>query len=101
MFGWHVPSPNEAMLVSGGRNRAEAPFRIVVGHGAFVMPVRSKAYLLTLAMQEAEVAEPCVTQQGITLQVRAVIAFKVGDDNESIANAGRRWRSIQIGRAQV
>ena len=46
-------------------------------------------------MQEAEVAEPCVTQQGITLQVRAVIAFKVGDDNESIANAGRRFLDDQ------
>jgi uncharacterized membrane protein YqiK len=59
------------------------------------MPVRSKAYLLTLAMQEAEVAEPCVTQQGITLQVRAVIAFKVGDDDESISNAGRRFMDDQ------
>ena len=46
-------------------------------------------------MQEAEVAEPCVTQQGITLQVRAVIAFKVGDDNDSIANAGRRFLDDQ------
>jgi uncharacterized membrane protein YqiK len=46
-------------------------------------------------MQEAEVAEPCVTQQGITLQVRAVIAFKVGDDNESIANAARRFMDDQ------
>ncbi len=48
-----------------------------------------------MAMQEAEVAEPCVTQQGITLQVRAVIAFKVGDDNDSIANAGRRFLDDQ------
>ena len=95
MFGWHVPSPNEAMLISGGKRRGDAPFRIVVGHGAFVTPVRSKAYLLTLAMQEAEVAEPCVTQQGITLQVRAVIAFKVGDDDESISNAGRRFMDDQ------
>ena len=95
MFGWHVPSPNEAMLISGGKRRGDAPFRIVVGHGAFVMPVRSKAYLLTLAKQEAEVAEPCVTQQGITLQVRAVIAFKVGDDDESISNAGRRFMDDQ------
>ena len=70
MFGWHVPSPNEAMLISGGRRHGDAPFRIIVGHGAFAVPVRNKTYFLTLAMQEAEVAEPCVTQQGITLQVR-------------------------------
>ena len=95
MFGWHVPSPNEAMLISGSRNRGDSPFRIVVGHGAFALPVRNQIRFLTLSMQEAEVAEPCVTQQGITLQVRAVIAFKVGDDNDSIANAGRRFLDDQ------
>ena len=83
------------MLISGSKNRGEAPFRIVVGHGALAMPIRNKISFLTLAMQEAEVAEPCVTQQGITLQVRAVIAFKVGDDSESIANAGRRFLQDQ------
>jgi flotillin len=95
MFGWHVPSPNEAMLISGSRNHGDSPFRIVVGHGSFALPVRNQIRFLTLSMQEAEVAEPCVTQQGITLQVRAVIAFKVGDDNDSIANAGRRFLDDQ------
>jgi flotillin len=46
-------------------------------------------------MQEAEVAEQCVTHQGITLNVRAVIAFKVGNDEESIVNAGQRFLSDQ------
>jgi flotillin len=95
MLGWHVPSPNEAMLISGSKNKGDSPFRIVVGHGAFALPIRNRVSFLTLAMQEAEVAEPCVTQQGITLQVRAVIAFKVGDDAESIANAGRRFLDDQ------
>jgi flotillin len=95
VLGWHVPSPNEAMLISGSKNKGDAPFRIVVGHGAFALPLRNRISFLTLAMQEAEVSEPCVTQQGITLQVRAVIAFKVGDDAESIANAGRRFLDDQ------
>jgi uncharacterized membrane protein YqiK len=46
-------------------------------------------------MQEAEVEEQCVTQQGITLSVKAVIAFKVGNDEESITNAGTRFLSDQ------
>ena len=54
MFGWHVPSPNQAMLISGSRNRGDAPFRIVVGHGAFALPVRNQIRFLTLAMEEAE-----------------------------------------------
>jgi flotillin len=96
MFGYRVPAPDEAMLISGGRiGQKGAPFRVVIGHGAFVPPVFRKARYLTLAMCEAEVAEQCVTRQGITLNVRAVIAFKVGNDNESIINAGQRFLSDQ------
>jgi uncharacterized membrane protein YqiK len=97
MFGYRVPAPNEALLISGGRRSTsgELPFRIVVGHGAFVLPVVRKASFLTLAMQEAEVVEDCYTQQGLTLGVQAVIAFKVGDDPESISAAARRFQADQ------
>jgi flotillin len=97
MFGYRVPAPNEALLISGRKQRgADAlPFKIVTGHGAFVVPVFSKASRLTLAMQEAEVEEDCYTKQGLTLAVRAVIAFKVGDDHESIAAAARRFQGDQ------
>src|SRR6266567_8321358 len=95
MFGYRVPAPDEAMLISGGRGAGGAPFRVVTGHGAFVMPVFRKVRYLTLSMQEAEVEEQCVTTQGIALQVRAVIAFKVGNDSESIVNAAQRFLSDQ------
>ena len=96
MFGYRVPAPDQAMLVSGGRyGRSGAPFRVVTGHGAFVVPFFRKTRFLTLAMCESEVAETCVTRQGISLQVRAVIAFKVGNDEESIVNAGQRFLSDQ------
>jgi len=68
---------------------------VVTGHGAFVMPMFRKTRYLTLAMQESEVSETCVTKQGISLNVRAVIAFKVGNDSESIVNAGQRFLSDQ------
>jgi flotillin len=96
MFGYRVPAPDEAMLISGGRyGQKGAPFRVVTGHGAFVIPFFRKARYLTLSMCESEVAEQCVTKQGITLNVRAVIAFKVGNDDESIVNAGQRFLSDQ------
>jgi uncharacterized membrane protein YqiK len=96
MFGYRVPAPDEAMLVSGGKYGMKgSPFRVVVGHGSFVNPLFRKVRYLTLAMQEAEVAETCVTKQGIALNVRAVIAFKVGNDEESIVNAGQRFLSDQ------
>ncbi|MEU1710525.1 SPFH domain-containing protein [Streptomyces sp. NPDC005706] len=96
MFGYRVPAPDEAMLISGGRRGlGGAPFRVVTGHGKFVLPVFRKVRFLTLSMCEAEVTETCVTKQGISLHVRAVIAFKVGNDHESIINAGQRFLSDQ------
>jgi uncharacterized membrane protein YqiK len=96
MFGYRVPAPDQALLISGGKSgRDGTPFKVVTGHGAFVGPLFRHASFLTLAMREAEVAEQCVTQQGITLEVRAVIAFKVGNDPESIVNAAQRFLSDQ------
>lgn len=96
MFGYRVPAPDEAMLISGGRAAKDGtPFRVVTGHGTFVMPIFRKVRYLTLAMCEAEVNEICVTRQGISLNVRSVIAFKVGNDPESIVNAGQRFLSDQ------
>ena len=96
MFGYRVPAPDEAMLISGGRYGIKgAPFKVVTGHGAFVVPLFRKVRFLTLAMLESEVSEQCVTRQGISLTVRAVIAFKVGNDTESIVNAGQRFLSDQ------
>src|SRR6202161_678614 len=96
MLGYRVPAPDEAMLVSGGRfGRNGAPFKVVTGHGAFVPPFLRKVNFLTLSMAESEVSETCVTKQGISLNVRAVIAFKGGSDEESIVNAGQRFLSDQ------
>ena len=95
MLFYKVPAPDQAMLVSGGRRQGGAPFRVVTGHGTYVLPIFRKVRFLTLAMCEAEVAETCVTKQAIPLQVKAVIAFKVGNDPESVINAGQRFLSDQ------
>src|SRR5579875_2249580 len=96
MFGYRVPAADQAMLVSGGGSKKDgAPFRVVIGHGAFVNPFLRRVGMLSLAMREAEVQENCVTGQGISVNVRAVIAFKVGNDIESIVNAGQRFLSDQ------
>src|SRR5262249_15001310 len=96
MLFWHVPAPNEALLISGSKRRAtDTQFRIVTGHGCFVMPVKQKARILSLALRETEIHEACVTIQGIRLTVQAVAAFKIGDDAVSIANAARRFLTEQ------
>src|SRR3978361_1001083 len=99
MFGYRVPAPSEAMLLSGGQQRATdgdvQPFRIVVGHGAFVIPVLRKASFLTLAMRESVVAEEGGSQQGITPAASAALSFTVGSDQASIAAAARRFLDTQ------
>lgn len=96
MLFWHVPAPDEALLISGSKHRdGSQQFRIVTGHGAIVLPIKQKARLLSLALREAELEEECVTTQGIPLRVRAVAVFKVGDDTASIANAARRFLAEQ------
>jgi uncharacterized membrane protein YqiK len=96
MLFWHVPAPNEALLISGSKRRQdETQFRIVTGHGSFVLPIKQKARFLSLALREAEIVEDCITNQGIRLNVRAVAVFKVGDDPVSIANAARRFLAEQ------
>ena len=80
MLFWHVPAPNEALLISGSRRKGdETQFRIVTGHGTLVIPIKQKARILSLSLHEAEIAEECVTTQGIRLHIKAVAAFKIGD----------------------
>jgi uncharacterized membrane protein YqiK len=96
MLFWHVPAPDEALLISGSKHKdGLQQFRIVTGHGSFVLPIKQKARLLSLALREAELLEECVTTQGIPLRVRAVAVFKIGDDPVSIANAARRFLAEQ------
>jgi flotillin len=96
MLFWHVPAPNEALLISGSRRKGdETQFRIVTGHGTLVIPIKQKARILSLSLHEAEIAEECVTTQGIRLHIKAVAAFKIGDDPTSIANAARRFLAEQ------
>jgi flotillin len=96
MFGIKVPDADEAMIISGGKGGSDGtPFKVVIGQKAWIPPVIRAASFLTLAMQESEVSERCVTQKGITLQVQAVIAFKVANDVPSIVNAAQRFLSDQ------
>jgi len=96
MFLWHVPAADEALLISGSKHQPQdTQFRIVIGHGSFVLPIMQKARILSLALREAKIVEDCVTSQDIRLNVRAVVAFKVGDDLASIATAARCFLSEQ------
>src|ERR1700722_4550034 len=96
MLFWHVPAPNEALLISGSRRRSEeTQFRIVTGHGCFVLPIKQKARFLSLSLRESEIAEECITTQGIRLRIRAIAAFKGGDAPPPPPTPPRRFLAEQ------
>ncbi|UGQ08915.1 flotillin family protein [Yinghuangia sp. ASG 101] len=97
---WRVAEPNEALLISGSRNRAQGladglGFRIVTGRGTLVLPGVQAVRKMSLDLNAADLAVDCVTQQGIPVHLRGVVIFKVGDDFISIANAARRFLDQQ------
>jgi flotillin len=100
---WRVAEPNEALVISGLRERG-APegvgeslgFKIVTGKGTLVIPGVQTVRRLSLDLRQAELGIDCVTHQGIPLGIRGVVIYKVGDDYASIANAARRFLDQQI-----
>src|SRR6478609_6554913 len=98
---WRVAEPNEALVISGLRERmpegvAESlGFKIVTGKGTLVLPGVQAVRRLSLDLRETDLAIECVTHQGIPLGIKGVVIFKVGDDYTSIANAARRFLDQQ------
>ena len=67
---WRVPEPDEAILVSGHKNKIEGVneglgFRIVTGRGTFVLPGVQTTRRLKLDLNETPLSVDCVTNQGI------------------------------------
>jgi uncharacterized membrane protein YqiK len=101
---WRVAEPNVALILSGFRQHGSPSgasvgesmgFKIVTGHGTFVIPGVQVVRKLSLDLNEAELVVDCVTQQGIPVHIKAVVIYKVGDDFVSIANAARRFLDQQ------
>src|SRR2546421_12574295 len=99
--GWRVAEPNEALVISGLRERSREGvaeslgFKIVTGKGTLVIPGVQAVRRLSLDLRETELGIDCVTHQGIPLGIKGVVIFKVGDDYTSIANAARRFLDQQ------
>jgi uncharacterized membrane protein YqiK len=91
---WKIAEPDEALVIShirAGNKGDGMGFTIITGGGRMVFPGLQKVRTLSLMAHESEIAVPCVSQQKIRLDLRGVIVYKVGDDNQSISNAARRF----------
>lgn len=99
---WKVAEPNEALIISGLGARGSAKggaeslgFKIVTGKGTSVLPGFQTCRRLSLDSRATTLQVSCVTKQGIPVDVRGVVIYKVGDDFVSIANAARRFLDKQ------
>ena len=95
---WRVAEPNEALIISGlgakGENDTSLDslgFKIVVGRGTAVIPGFQTVRRLGLDSRATGLVVNAVSNQSIPLTVKGVVAYKVGDDLASIANAARRF----------
>lgn len=92
MLPYRIAEPNEALIITGARaQQGETDYKIVVGHGVWVMPFFRKARTLGLNAHQVQIIEDCVTKQGIPVKVEGVVVFKVAADPTSIANAAQRF----------
>jgi flotillin len=110
MLGYRVPRPDQAMLVSGGKQKAVAKvatdsrppaptatvtFKVVIGHGAWVMPGFRKVNFLGLDLHTVDIEEKCRSHEGILLNLQAVVAFKVQADVNAVNAAAQRFLGDQ------
>lgn len=94
MFGYRVPKPDEIMLVSGRKSTEDEPFKLY-RQGKFVLYGFRVTRFLSLTQQKSIVEEPCTTVQGINGIFRAVVAFRIAPDDQSIYAAGQRFLDDQ------
>jgi uncharacterized membrane protein YqiK len=110
---YQVPKGNEALIITGAGSKGDnrptgdaenAPvventmnFKVVTSGGSVVIPVIQRAQRLSLESRTVDLGEDghglhCVSSQAIPVEVEAVMAFKVGNDRASIANAVTRFQ---------
>lgn len=96
MLGYRVPAPDQAMLISGGKQKTQgATFKVVIGHGAWAMPGFRKVRFLGLELHKVEITERCRSHEGIVLNLEAVVAFKVQSDINAVNAAAQRFLGEQ------
>jgi flotillin len=96
---YKVAGANEALIVSGQRDRApdgQRNLKVVRGGGVIVLPLIHKVGKLKLTARQINVnLADAVSRQGIKVAVQGVATFKIGAEDESIRNAAERFLDAQ------
>jgi len=88
MPGFHTTGPNQALIISSGKNRP----RVVVGGRAFVLPIVQRVQALDLRVMTLTPNTPRVyTKAGVAVSVDGVAQVKVASGDESILRAAQQF----------
>ena len=91
---YKVASVEEALVISGRRERREGERRLKVvrGGGTIVYPLLNRVSKLYLTARQINVTlSDAVSRQGIKVSLQGVATVKIGSDEESILNAAERF----------
>ena len=89
---FRVAKPDEALIITG---RAGGEARVVVGSRALVLPLRNRAYTLSLASRSVKVKVEGISRNGIKLFLEGVAQVKVGGDEANVRLAAQRFLEQQ------
>ena len=91
MLLWNVPGPNEALLISGSKHREQdMQFRIVTGHGSFVLPIKQGENQALIAANKLVDLLPSLVEasaKGIAGSNLTVLNGTEGVNQVAVANA--------------
>lgn len=88
-----VPDATEALIITGGigSRKPENPFKVIVGRGAFWIPLIHRVKSFYIGSHSVPVSLSAQTAQNIDIDVRANIVFRVIPSKEGIRDAASRF----------
>jgi flotillin len=90
---FRVARPDEALIITG--RSSGKPARVAIGTRALVLPIRERAYTLSLASRSVKVKVEGISRNGIKLFLEGVAQVKVGGDEENVRLASQRFLEQQ------
>jgi len=93
MLFYTTPKATEALIITGGfgKSNPESPFRVVVGKGAFWLPVIHTITRMYIGAYDVKFKLKAQTKQNIDLNIQANVVFRVGQTDSDIKAAARRF----------
>lgn len=88
-----IPKPTEALVITGGLNSRtpQQPFKVVVGRGAWTMPLIHKVHRFHIGAYNVQIAIKAPSSNKVEVNVGANVVFRTGETEQDIIAAASRF----------